>query len=644
MSKKNQIIETVALLSDRVLGKPSHFKYYVEEDTNFYIEKAGEWILDIQSDNLESLLSSVGMRWRLSWSPDGTEYPTWGVSGFHDDTIPLGPIKRGDCFFLSGPYNVGGIDYPTGTLFICNTDDGTTGTSWQRIADWGKVVELLIDYEKTSNKDTDGTLSANSDTKYPSQKAVKTYADTKQAALGFTPENVTNKAINFTTKNDTLYPSTLAVYNEIIAQITALVNSSPATLDTLAELANALGNDPNYATTIATALGNRLIKTGDTITGDIANNASGYIRVAWGSTAQRPVTPLDGMIRHNGSLGRFEFYSGGAWRNYARLDGDTFTGNIFALNLSGTNSGDETTATIGALINAALSATPNDSDLIGLSAGSILKKLSITSLKAFLKTYFDTIYTTGTSSIVPKISAHETFRGITTRNGSTTTDSSGGITLTVDASVAAKTIASTTYLTKQIRIGYYHTVVATGHMLDLRFNGSLFYIGAGFRYVLEFGIPDTVYASGCRQFHGFQASTLAPTYSDTVQVDSLTDIVGFGSESTDTNLQVFYNDSSGVASKIDLGASFPANRTSGAELTTMYSVTLYNEIGSSSVLYRIVNGETGAVAEGTISTNLPSTSTALTMVTSRCMGGGGGNNNTGRLDIGMFGVYSVYTK
>ncbi len=34
--------------------------------------------------------------------------------------------------------------------------------------------------EVTTNKDTDGTLAANSDTKYPSQKAVKTYADTKQ--------------------------------------------------------------------------------------------------------------------------------------------------------------------------------------------------------------------------------------------------------------------------------------------------------------------------------------------------------------------------------------------------------------------------------------------------------------------------------
>ncbi len=34
----------------------------------------------------------------------------------------------------------------------------------------------------STDLDTDGTLTANSDTKYPSQKAVKTYADTKQAA------------------------------------------------------------------------------------------------------------------------------------------------------------------------------------------------------------------------------------------------------------------------------------------------------------------------------------------------------------------------------------------------------------------------------------------------------------------------------
>ena len=42
------------------------------------------------------------------------------------------------------------------------------------------------------------------------------------------------------------------------AAITALVNSSPATLDTLAEIATALGNDPNFATTITALIGTKL--------------------------------------------------------------------------------------------------------------------------------------------------------------------------------------------------------------------------------------------------------------------------------------------------------------------------------------------------------------------------------------------------
>lgn len=44
----------------------------------------------------------------------------------------------------------------------------------------------------------------------------------------------------------------------IAAAVSALVNGAGSTLDTLNELAAALGNDPNYATTIATALGNRV--------------------------------------------------------------------------------------------------------------------------------------------------------------------------------------------------------------------------------------------------------------------------------------------------------------------------------------------------------------------------------------------------
>ena len=46
--------------------------------------------------------------------------------------------------------------------------------------------------------------------------------------------------------------------SQVSAKVSALVNSAPETLDTLKELADALGNDPNFATTISTELGKKL--------------------------------------------------------------------------------------------------------------------------------------------------------------------------------------------------------------------------------------------------------------------------------------------------------------------------------------------------------------------------------------------------
>lgn len=67
--------------------------------------------------------------------------------------------------------------------------------------------------------DTNTSLTANSNTRLASQAAIKAYVDNSLAGL---------------------------------------VASAPGTLDTLNELAVALGNDPNFATTISTALGNRV--------------------------------------------------------------------------------------------------------------------------------------------------------------------------------------------------------------------------------------------------------------------------------------------------------------------------------------------------------------------------------------------------
>jgi hypothetical protein len=44
-------------------------------------------------------------------------------------------------------------------------------------------------------------------------------------------------------------------------KIAALVDSAPETLDTLSELAEALGNDPNFAATVSNQIGNKLAKS-----------------------------------------------------------------------------------------------------------------------------------------------------------------------------------------------------------------------------------------------------------------------------------------------------------------------------------------------------------------------------------------------
>ena len=60
-----------------------------------------------------------------------------------------------------------------------------------------------------------------------------------------------------------LQPSDLEGYattDDVDDAVAALVSSAPQTLDTLKELADALGDDPNFATTMATQLGNKVDK------------------------------------------------------------------------------------------------------------------------------------------------------------------------------------------------------------------------------------------------------------------------------------------------------------------------------------------------------------------------------------------------
>lgn len=88
------------------------------------------------------------------------------------------------------------------------------------------------------------TMASNSETKVPTQQSVKAYTDTR---------------------------------------IASLVSSSPETLDTLQELAAALGNDPNFATSIANSIGLKLDKAANL--SDVANSATAFNNIKQNATA-----------------------------------------------------------------------------------------------------------------------------------------------------------------------------------------------------------------------------------------------------------------------------------------------------------------------------------------------------------------------
>ena len=247
------------------------------------------------------------------------------------------------------------------------------------------------------------------------------------------------------------------------------------------------------------------------------------------------------------------------------------------------------------------------------------------------------------TTFIPIFTPLEIYRGITFRNNSTTIDTYGGIAMSTTASNLAQSVSSTNFASKQIRLRYYATVVSGGRYTGTRGSVLLWFIGGGFRYVCDFNISDTAFASTCQQFYGLAGQTTDLGYGGVglVQVSTLTNLIGLGNDGTDTNLQIIHNDSGGTATKIDLGVNFPANRTAGAASTTVYSLTLYNAPASNYVKYMVINNETGAVAMGTIITNLPDTTQGLNFFASRAMGSGGGVTNSGQFDLLKLGVNSL---
>lgn len=250
----------------------------------------------------------------------------------------------------------------------------------------------------------------------------------------------------------------------------------------------------------------------------------------------------------------------------------------------------------------------------------------------------------GGSQFIPHLQGNETFRGVTHRSGVVTTDASGGYTINISGAQLARTLLTTNYLTRQVVSSYSPTATATGAYGCIRGGSALFSISGGFYFTCDYGIADSGYAVGTHNFVGLTSdlTTLSIGSSLNNQPSALTNIIAMASDSGDANMQIMHNDISGVATKIDLGSSFPSNRTAGTALTTLYVVEFYNAPATTSVKYRVTNKESGAVATGTLTTNLPSTSNTLTFQVGRSMGtSAGGVNGSAVYCVGKVGFFNI---
>lgn len=109
---------------------------------------------------------------RGNFDASGGAYPSSGGSG------TAGAIMKGDIWTISvaGTLPTGVVVAPGDTVRALIDTPGNTQANWS-------VAENNFGFtpENVVNKSTDGTFSANSDTLYPSQKAVKSYVDEKVA-------------------------------------------------------------------------------------------------------------------------------------------------------------------------------------------------------------------------------------------------------------------------------------------------------------------------------------------------------------------------------------------------------------------------------------------------------------------------------
>jgi hypothetical protein len=155
------------------------------------------------------------------------------------------------------------INSDTGTdVTIAAADNTNAGVMTAAMQTKLAGIESLADVTDAANVDAAGAVMN---------------SDTSTAAMGFVIDE-DNMVSNSATKVPTQQSTKAYVDNAI----SALVDTAPGTLDTLNELAAALGDDPSFATTTATNIGLKLAKASNL--SDVADAPTAFANIKQAAT------------------------------------------------------------------------------------------------------------------------------------------------------------------------------------------------------------------------------------------------------------------------------------------------------------------------------------------------------------------------
>lgn len=198
---------------------------------------------------------------------------------------------------------------------------------------------------------------------------------------------------------------------------------------------------------------------------------------------------------------------------------------------------------------------------------------------------------------------------------SSTTLTTIGESFTLSGSATGPALTTTNLLSSTPR--YVTTSAGTTNAQAGVTGSALYWLGnaaglGGFRVEIEFGIvtstPNLRVCAGLVSNGGI-AFTMATDPSN------ITDGVFLGCDDTDTNMQIMRNDNAGTCTKINLGSSFP--KTSNVVYRAVFSASQ----NASAIDYTVTRLDTGDVASGTLSTDLPANTAFLQLY---CKVGNGG--------------------